>query len=127
MSPHQVVEEFVTRFNKRDATAIAELYHDDAVNHQVTQNPVEGRAAIREMFEREFAIAQTTCVPEIIHEAGDVAILEWRDPWVCEGAASSPSETAALPFSEAIGRNCHFSGDTVFQLSERRRSAFPSG
>lgn len=78
MSPHQVVEEFVTRFNKRDATAIAELYHDDAVNHQVTQNPVEGRAAIRETF--EFAIAQTTCVPEIIHEAGDVAILEWRDP-----------------------------------------------
>jgi limonene-1,2-epoxide hydrolase len=80
MSPRQVVEEFVRRFNDRDATAVAELYHEDAVNHQVTQQPVEGRAAIREMFEREFASAEMTCIPETIHEAGDVAILEWRDP-----------------------------------------------
>ena len=80
MSPLLVVEEFVTRFNKRDATAIAALYHDDAVNHQVAQNPVDGRAAIREMFEREFATAEITCIPEIIHESGDVAILEWCDP-----------------------------------------------
>ena len=80
MSPRQIVEEFVRRFNKGDATAIAELYHEDAVNHQVTQNPVEGRAAIPEMFEQEFAVIEMTCIPEIIHEAGDVAILEWRDP-----------------------------------------------
>jgi limonene-1,2-epoxide hydrolase len=79
-APRQVVEEFVRLFNKRDATAIAELYHEDTVNHQVTQEPVEGRVAIREMFEREFATAKMTCIPEIIHEAGDVAILEWRDP-----------------------------------------------
>jgi len=40
MSPRQVVEEFVRLFNKGDATAIAELYHEDAVNHQVTlRNP----------------------------------------------------------------------------------------
>jgi ketosteroid isomerase-like protein len=80
MTPRQVVEEFVRRFNKRDATAIAELYHEDAVNHQVTREPVEGRAAICEMFERDFATAEMTCIPEIIHEADDVAILEWRDP-----------------------------------------------
>jgi limonene-1,2-epoxide hydrolase len=80
MSPRQVVEEFVRLFNKRDARAIAELYHEDAVNHQVMQQPVEGRVAIREMFERDFATAEMTCIPEIIHEAGDVAILEWRDP-----------------------------------------------
>jgi ketosteroid isomerase-like protein len=80
MSPRHVVEEFVRRFNKGDAAAIAELYHEDAVNHQVTQQPVEGRAAIREMFERDFATAEMTCIPDIIHEAGDVAILEWRDP-----------------------------------------------
>jgi ketosteroid isomerase-like protein len=80
MSPRHVVEEFVRRFNKGDAAAITELYHEDAVNHQVTQQPVEGRAAIREMFERDFATAEMTCIPDIIHEAGDVAILEWRDP-----------------------------------------------
>lgn len=80
MTPRQVVEEFVKRFNARDAAALAELYHEDAVNHQVTQQPVEGRPAIREMFEQEFAVAHMVCIPEIIHEAGDVAILEWRDP-----------------------------------------------
>ena len=45
----------------------------------MTQQSVEGRPAIREMFE-EFAVAHMVCIPEIIHEAGDVAILEWRDP-----------------------------------------------
>ena len=80
MSPRQIVEEFVKRFNEGNASALAELYHEDAVNHQVTQQPVKGRTAIREMFEREFATATMVCIPEIIHEAGDIAILEWRDP-----------------------------------------------
>jgi limonene-1,2-epoxide hydrolase len=80
MSPREVVEEWVRRFNAADVAGLAELYHDDAVNHQVALEPVEGRAAIKAMFEREFATADMTCIPEIIHEAGDVAILEWRDP-----------------------------------------------
>jgi ketosteroid isomerase-like protein len=80
MTPRQVVEEWVRRFNAADADAIAELYHDDAINHQVVQAPVIGKAAIREMFRREFAAAEMTCIPEIIHEAGNVAILEWKDP-----------------------------------------------
>jgi ketosteroid isomerase-like protein len=80
VSPRQLVEEFVKRFNEGDASALAELYHEDAVNHQVTQQPVKGRAAIRDMFDREFATITMVCIPEIIHEAGDVAILEWRDP-----------------------------------------------
>jgi hypothetical protein len=49
-------------------------------NHQVADTPIEGRPAIREMFRREFATAEMTCIPEVVHEAGDVAILEWRDP-----------------------------------------------
>lgn len=80
MTPRETVEEWVRRFNAADIEGLAALYHDDAVNHQVTQDPVEGREAIRAMFEREFANADMTCIPEIIHEAGDVAILEWRDP-----------------------------------------------
>jgi ketosteroid isomerase-like protein len=80
VTPRQVVEEFVKRFNAGDASALAELYHEDAVNHQVTQEPVQGRTSIRQMFEREFATANMICIPEIIHEAGAVAILEWRDP-----------------------------------------------
>ena len=80
MSPRETVEEWVRRFNAADVAGLAELYHADAVNHQVAQDPVQGREAIRAMFEREFAAADMTCIPETIHEAGDVAILEWRDP-----------------------------------------------
>jgi hypothetical protein len=80
MTPRQVVEEWVRRFNSGDADGLAELYHEDAVNHQVVQEPIAGKVAIREMFRREFAAADMTCIPEVIYEAGNVAILEWRDP-----------------------------------------------
>lgn len=80
MAPREVVERWVERFNAADADGLAALYHPDAVNHQVTQEPVEGRGAIQAMFEREFASADMTCVVEAIHEAGDVVALEWRDP-----------------------------------------------
>jgi hypothetical protein len=80
MSPRELVERWVELFNAGDADALAALYHEDAVNHQVAESPVEGRSAIREMFSREFASADMTCIPELIHEAGEVAILEWRDP-----------------------------------------------
>jgi len=80
MTPKQVVETWVSRFNARDAAGLEALYHDDAVNHQVTQDPVVGRAAIRAMFDRELAAAEMSCIVEVIHEAGPVAILEWRDP-----------------------------------------------
>jgi ketosteroid isomerase-like protein len=80
VSPLEVVELWVQRFNAADADGLAELYHPDAVNHQVVQEPVSGREAIRAMFAREFACADMTCVVETIHDAGDVVALEWRDP-----------------------------------------------
>lgn len=80
MTPREVVETWVARFNTADADGLAALYAPDAVNHQVVQEPVVGRAAIREMFAREFATAEMVCIVESIHEAGEVAALEWRDP-----------------------------------------------
>ncbi|HZF95534.1 MAG TPA: nuclear transport factor 2 family protein [Allosphingosinicella sp.] len=80
MTPREVVEAWVERFNAGDARGLACLYHADAVNHQVTQEPIEGRDAIQSMFEQEFATATMTCIVEAIHEAGNVAALEWRDP-----------------------------------------------
>jgi ketosteroid isomerase-like protein len=74
------VKRWVELFNAGDADALAMLYHEDAVNHQVADSPVTGRVAIREMFAQEFGSAEMTCIPEVIHEAKDVAILEWRDP-----------------------------------------------
>jgi len=80
MTPKQIVEAWIDRFNAGDVDGLAALYHPDAVNHQVTQEPVEGRENIRAMFEREFALAEMTCIVEAIHEAGEVVALEWRDP-----------------------------------------------
>ncbi len=80
MTPREVVEKWIKYFNASDAAQITELYHDDAVNHQVTQEPISGSDAIQAMFEREFATAEMTCIVEEIHEAGDVIALEWRDP-----------------------------------------------
>jgi ketosteroid isomerase-like protein len=79
-TPKDVVRDWVEAFNRGDAAAIAELYADDAVNHQIVRDPVEGKLAIRQMFEREFAEAEMTCIVENLFEDGEWAILEWRDP-----------------------------------------------
>lgn len=79
-SPKAVVRKWVDAFNLGDADAVAELYAEDAINHQVNQDPVEGREAIREMFAHEFTNADMTCIVENLFEDGDWAMLEWRDP-----------------------------------------------
>jgi limonene-1,2-epoxide hydrolase len=78
--PKDVVQAWVAAFNAADSDALAALYSDDAVNHQVVRAPIRGRAAIREQFESEFAAADMTCIVENLFEDGDWAILEWRDP-----------------------------------------------
>lgn len=98
MSARDVVERWVELFNAADAEGLAALYAEDAVNHQVAETAVEGRAAIREMFEREFAAAEMTCIPEVIHEAGDVAILEWRDPLGLRGCGFFTVRDARIAF-----------------------------
>jgi uncharacterized protein (TIGR02246 family) len=60
MTSRQVVEEWVRRFNSGDADRLAELYREDAVNHQVVQEPIAGKVAIRAMFRRDFATADMT-------------------------------------------------------------------
>ena len=84
-SPRSIVEMWVERFNAGDADGLAALYADDAVNRQVTWDPIAGREAIRQMFVREFATADMVCQIEAIHEAGEVCALEWRDPMGLRG------------------------------------------
>jgi GNAT superfamily N-acetyltransferase len=79
-APVAAVREWVARFNAADAAGLAAMYREDAVNHQVVREPVEGRDAIRAMFEGEFRAAEMTCLPDVLHDAGETAILEWRDP-----------------------------------------------
>ena len=80
MTPRQVVEAWVEAFNRADVDALAALYADDAVNHQVMWEPLVGKDAILAMFEREFGRAEMVCVKENLFQDGDWAILEWRDP-----------------------------------------------
>ena len=85
MTPKELVEEWVQLFNLRKANEIADLYHDDAINHQVANEPIEGKEAIMDMFTYEFSIAEMTCLPENIFEDGEWAILEWKDPMGIRG------------------------------------------
>lgn len=80
LNPKKTVERWVGAFNRGDADAISQLYSENAINHQVAEAPVEGKAAIREMFTREFGNADMTCLVENIFEDGEWAILEWKDP-----------------------------------------------
>ena len=80
LRPRELARSWVDAFNRADADALAEFYADDAINHQVADAPVVGRAAIREMFASGFAAATMVCIVEQIFEEGEWAILEWRDP-----------------------------------------------
>lgn len=80
ITPKKVLEKWITLFNAADAERISELYHEDAINHQIANTPVEGKKAIEEMFAAEFGTADMVCIPENIFEDGEWAILEWKDP-----------------------------------------------
>ncbi len=80
MKPKELITRWIKAFNNGDAVELAEFYHEDAVNHQVANNPVYGKKVIRKMFEREFAATEMTCIAENIFEDGEWGILEWKDP-----------------------------------------------
>jgi limonene-1,2-epoxide hydrolase len=80
MTPKQVLLHFVELFNNANAQAIAELYDENAINHQVANEPVIGKQAISEMFKNEFAAAKMVCIVENLFEDGEWAIMEWKDP-----------------------------------------------
>ena len=79
MKPHEVVQNWVKAFNKADVEMLASFYHEDAINHQVANEPVQGREQVKLMFANEFAHAEMVCIIENIFEDGEWAILEWKD------------------------------------------------
>jgi hypothetical protein len=86
MKPKEIIKLWVDAFNRADADALADFYTETAINHQVPENPVEGREAIRAMFANGFAAAKMVCIIENIFEDGEWAILEWRDPLGLRGS-----------------------------------------
>lgn len=80
MRPKEVLQLFVDAFNQADAEALSLLYAEDAINHQVANEPVCGRENIKKFFEDDFAQAKMVCIVENMFEDGQWAIMEWRDP-----------------------------------------------
>ena len=79
MTPKEVVRAFHAAFVARDVDALGALYAEDAVNHQVAEEPLRGKAAIRRGFE-EFFLAFPGETTEMLNlfEDGEWAIWEWR-------------------------------------------------
>ena len=80
MTPKEILKIWVETFNKADALALANLYTEDAINHQVVTDPIIGKEAILKKFKEEFSLAEIVCIPENIFEDGEWAIMEWKDP-----------------------------------------------
>lgn len=98
MSPRQLVETWVEAFNRGDVEALTAMYDAHAINHQVANDPVIGREAIRAMFAEGFAQAEMVCIPENIFEDGDWAILEWRDPKGLRGCGFFQTHAGRIVF-----------------------------
>jgi hypothetical protein len=98
VKPREIVQAWVDAFNRADVEALASLYSESAVNHQVAEAPIEGRAAIREMFAREFARTQMVCLIENLFEDGEWAILEWRDPFGLRGCGFFHVQSSLIQF-----------------------------
>ena len=81
MKPKQLIEKWVELFNQGNAEKISDLYHENAVNHQVANEPVEGKQNIYKMFCNDFSRGENVvCIVENIFEDGDWGILEWKTP-----------------------------------------------
>jgi limonene-1,2-epoxide hydrolase len=80
MRPKEILIQWVDAFNNADVDIISELYDNNAINHQVANEPIVGKEAIRKMFEDEFDLAEMVCIVDNIFEDGQWAIMEWHDP-----------------------------------------------
>ncbi len=98
MSPKEIVTKWVEIFNEGDAEAISELYADEAINHQVANEPVVGKASIKQMFVDEFAQAEMECIIENLFEDGNWAILEWKDPLGLRGCGFFQMQNEKIVF-----------------------------
>ncbi len=98
MEPREVVQSWVDAFNQGDADLVASFYAEHATNHQVANQEVVGRGAIRSMFADEFAAADMVCIVENIFQDGSWAILEWKDPVGFRGCGFFQIEDGKIVF-----------------------------
>ena len=97
-TPKQIVMIWVEIFNRGDYQEIANLYTPNAINHQVSQEPIVGQEAIENMFKEAFSAIDMTCIVENIFEDGEWAILEWKDPLGLRGCGFFHVENEKIKF-----------------------------
>ena len=119
-TPRAIVLKWVDAFNAADAGALAALYAEDATNHQVVQEPIRGRSAIKAMLEREFARADMTCIVENLFEDGDWAILEWRDPTGLRGCGFFEVVDGQIRFQRGYWDRLSFLGQHGLSIPDGR-------
>lgn len=108
MKPRELIESWVDTFNSGNTEKLSEYYHHDAINHQVTNEPVIGKKAIKEMFENEFRQADMTCIIENIFEDNDWGILEWKDPLGLRGCGFFQIVDGKIKFQRGYWDNLSF-------------------
>ena len=91
MRPKELVKAWVEAFNRADVSTLASFYSESAINHQVAEAPVEGRAAIRAMFSAGFASAKMVC---IVPGAGHPSSWQFRNSYGGGAWESNPPMTA---------------------------------
>ncbi|XGV94616.1 MAG: ester cyclase [Leptolyngbya sp. BL-A-14] len=79
-TPEQVLQSWLAAYNNRDAYALIELYHDDAINHQVALGePLKGREALLKSFVAFFnAFPDNYTHAENLFVDGEWAMVEWN-------------------------------------------------
>lgn len=85
MQPKELVFKWVNAFNNCDADLLSEFYSSSAINHHISESPIKGKEAIKEMFTKEFSRIKTNFIVQNIFENGEWAILEWKDPLDLQG------------------------------------------
>ncbi len=98
MTPKEILKNWVDAFNKKDVETLANFYHDDAINHQVNTDPLQGKEAIKQMFIEEFSKAEMVCIIENIFEDKNWGMLEWKDPLGLRGCGFFEIENDKIKF-----------------------------
>ena len=80
MTPKKLIYLWVETFNRIDIDGLVNMYHEDAINHQVNTEPLYGREAIRQMFTEEFSKANMICEIENVFEDGNTRME--RPLWI---------------------------------------------
>ncbi len=80
LSPKETLLNWIDTFNCANAKALSEFYTEDATNHQVVTQAVEGKSSIYQRFVEEFSTAEMLCILDNIFMDEEWAIMEWKDP-----------------------------------------------